>query len=713
MLKNLKVKKLELFIGAILTLIFIANASYAFAWVLLGPSCGYGEQEGRTIVHFPSSGKKLVSSQDENSARTGPVPFVITAGTYDVTLVSYDGYEGRQNISQPRESWFLFLRSSGVTFAETNASGDVPDMVLEARVATLVNTNFVVSERVDTVEAYHAVYPDTSSANSVFPVCAVFDKKVISVPIPTVSISADSTNISYNTATTIRWSSTNATSCTVSPSGWTGTSGAQGTGNLTSSKTYTVNCSGSYGYVSDSVTVNVGQQLLPTVSITANPSNINQGNSSILNWTSNNATSCSASGGWSGGKALSGSEIVYPTNNTTYVINCSNGSNQSFDNATVTVQMNLVFPSVTLTANPSTITVGNSSTLAWYSQNASYCIASGGWSGSKSVSGSETVTPTVSTNYTINCYNGSGQNSAIATIYVNSQQTFPTVNLSVNPASIQRGQSTLLVWSSYNAVSCFASGGWYGAKSLSGSENISPSLNTTYTLTCSNNAGSVSDTDIVIVTTPIVPPPPIQIFNAACVASPEVARVGQTVAFAAGYAGGTAPYTYSWNQDISGTGLTRAITFKTTGIKTARVIITDGIGRTAQGTCSVRINPAVIAVVPPRPLRPVVPPVVPIVKTLTCEERLTQLINASTRQTCTVDSNSPTNGQTGNVIYNPENGTWTSNGQNKDRSLVAAMLLDENGKLTTGGLFMIWYFVILITIAFGTWIYYLISNRRE
>ena len=49
------------------------------------------------------------------------------------------------------------------------------------------------------------------------------------VVAPTVSISADSTNIAYNTATTIRWSSTNATSCTVSPPNWTGTSGAQGT----------------------------------------------------------------------------------------------------------------------------------------------------------------------------------------------------------------------------------------------------------------------------------------------------------------------------------------------------------------------------------------------------------------------------------------------------------------------------------------------------
>ncbi len=76
-------------------------------------------------------------------------------------------------------------------------------------------------------------------------------------PPPTASISADSTSIPYNAATIIRWSSSNASFCTVSPPGWTGTSGAQGTGNLTSSQTYTVNCSGPGGSASDSVTVNV------------------------------------------------------------------------------------------------------------------------------------------------------------------------------------------------------------------------------------------------------------------------------------------------------------------------------------------------------------------------------------------------------------------------------------------------------------------------
>ena len=76
---------------------------------------------------------------------------------------------------------------------------------------------------------------------------------------PSVTITADSTNIAYNTGTTIRWSSQNTSSCTVSPNGWTGTSGEIATGNLTSTTTYTANCQGTNGSpAQNSVTVNVG-----------------------------------------------------------------------------------------------------------------------------------------------------------------------------------------------------------------------------------------------------------------------------------------------------------------------------------------------------------------------------------------------------------------------------------------------------------------------
>jgi chitinase len=46
--------------------------------------------------------------------------------------------------------------------------------------------------------------------------------------------------------------------------------------------------------------------------------NIDSGSSTTLNWSADNATSCSASGGWTGSKVLSGSESFAPTSDTTY-----------------------------------------------------------------------------------------------------------------------------------------------------------------------------------------------------------------------------------------------------------------------------------------------------------------------------------------------------------------------------------------------------------
>ena len=120
---------------------------------------------------------------------------------------------------------------------------------------------------------------------------------------PTADIKANSSDspitIPYNSSAVVSWSSVNISSCFISPTGWTGISGSQSTGNLTTSQTYTLNCSGPGGQATDTITVNVTQQQqpVPTVSIVANPSQIMLGGSSILSWNSTNADSCTASSG--------------------------------------------------------------------------------------------------------------------------------------------------------------------------------------------------------------------------------------------------------------------------------------------------------------------------------------------------------------------------------------------------------------------------------
>ena len=71
--------------------------------------------------------------------------------------------------------------------------------------------------------------------------------------LPTVDLDANGSDgpitISYNTSANLSWTSAYATSCTAS-NGWTGgkaLNGSESTGNLTSSKTYTLTCSNAGG----------------------------------------------------------------------------------------------------------------------------------------------------------------------------------------------------------------------------------------------------------------------------------------------------------------------------------------------------------------------------------------------------------------------------------------------------------------------------------
>ncbi len=78
-------------------------------------------------------------------------------------------------------------------------------------------------------------------------------------------------------------------------------------------------------------------------------------------------------------------------------------------------------------------------------------------------------------------------------VRVATAQPEPTVTLTAEPASIVTGSTTRLRWSSTNATSCAASGGWSGTKSASGEETTSTlSAAATFTLECTGPGGRKS-----------------------------------------------------------------------------------------------------------------------------------------------------------------------------------------------------------------------------
>ncbi|MBI3627621.1 MAG: Ig-like domain-containing protein [Candidatus Sungbacteria bacterium] len=105
------------------------------------------------------------------------------------------------------------------------------------------------------------------------------DTQTITTPdctLPTPDIKANGADgpivITYNTAATLSWTSAHATSCTVSPGGWTGTSNpGQSTGNITASQSYTLSCTGPGGTTGDTVVINTATLTISPISKSLNP----------------------------------------------------------------------------------------------------------------------------------------------------------------------------------------------------------------------------------------------------------------------------------------------------------------------------------------------------------------------------------------------------------------------------------------------------------
>ena len=78
--------------------------------------------------------------------------------------------------------------------------------------------------------------------------------------------------------------------------------------------------------------------IAPSVSLTATSTTVNYQGSSTLNWSSANATACTASGGWSGAQSVSGSLALNGLTDTqTYTLACTGNGQTASQSVTVTV----------------------------------------------------------------------------------------------------------------------------------------------------------------------------------------------------------------------------------------------------------------------------------------------------------------------------------------------------------------------------------------
>lgn len=246
----------------------------------------------------------------------------------------------------------------------------------------------------------------------------------------------------------------------------------------------------------------------PSVNLTISPTAITQGQNAAFALTTSNATSCTLNGSsvpsnlinttWSG--------AVAPTVTTTYTATCL-GSGGGSTTRSVTVNVGGVAPTpaptVNMSANPTSITSGGSSTLTITSSGATSCTLN---PGAVAITTNTTVTrsvnPTTTTQYTVSCTGAGGTTSQSATVTV-SAPLAPSVIITASPNPIIAGTGTALTVTPTNATGCWLIGGSFGSGSYGiataqSTHKASPTTTTTYTAKCQNSAGVSVERNVTV-----------------------------------------------------------------------------------------------------------------------------------------------------------------------------------------------------------------------
>jgi hypothetical protein len=228
----------------------------------------------------------------------------------------------------------------------------------------------------------------------------------------------------------------------------------------------------------------------------ADPKQIAAGQQSMLSWKTQNADTVTISG-VPGTLAVNGSLSVAPTQTTTYTLTARNSVNEETSSVVVSVTGVPAGPSLTgCTATPSTISAGQSSTLAWTSVNAENVVITPGI-GQVPLTGTVSVKPTETTTYTVRATGGGQPATCNITVTVGTAAVPVIASFTATPATINAGQSSTLQWSVQNADSVTIS--TLGTVPASGTRSVSPTVTTVYTLTATNTAGTATRTATVTV----------------------------------------------------------------------------------------------------------------------------------------------------------------------------------------------------------------------
>ena len=228
----------------------------------------------------------------------------------------------------------------------------------------------------------------------------------------------------------------------------------------------------------------------------ANPSSIKSGQTTTLVWEVQNADTVTISG-IGAVDPKTGTSTLALTETTTFQLTAKNAQGEVNKAITVTVDR-LDVRVLSFSATPANISKGEASTLAWQTENADTVSISG--IGDVKANGTASVSPTITTTYTITAKNKFGTVNSTATVVVAAAQAPRILRFAASPVEILPTEQASLVWQVENATQVSITG--IGQVELIGTSTVSPKENTTYTITATNALGQVSATATVGVIAP-------------------------------------------------------------------------------------------------------------------------------------------------------------------------------------------------------------------
>ncbi|HEY1647016.1 MAG TPA: alkaline phosphatase family protein [Terracidiphilus sp.] len=327
---------------------------------------------------------------------------------------------------------------------------------------------------------------------------------------PQVSISANPTSINaggssmlsvtVSNATQVMLTGSDGSTYTLQPNGGTQVVKPAAT------TTYTVSASGSSGQATATATISVVAATMPTVSISANPTSIAAGASSLLTISATNATQVTVTGTDGSSynlPATGGTQAVSPAATTTYTATAAGSGGNATSTAVVTVTSNPA-PTVTISATPSSVGTGGSSTLTVSAVNATQVTLTGSDHSSYTMQptgGTQSVTPSQTTNYTATATGPGGTASASTTVTITSNPA-PAITFVANPTTITTGNSSTLTVTATNATQVTITGtdgSSYTLPGAGGNQSVSPAATTTYQATATGAGGNATASATVTV----------------------------------------------------------------------------------------------------------------------------------------------------------------------------------------------------------------------